>query len=231
MPATHPEDWDLITEKVVNATYRTSDPEREMRVKMTVVDSGGEDGVTDKAYAWYRRLRQQGLQHRVRLVKGASGKDLDWYTRETMVGAQQGQGDVPLFLLNPNKIKDVVAACLKRRVAGPGYYHFPKAKGPKNPQGWLPPSFFDELAAEVRNERGVWEQIRLRNESLDLCCYIKAGGMMLGVDRKGFWDAPPRWARPHAENSEVISPEARRELREPTAVVPARRSRPSAYLA
>ena len=229
-PATHPEDWDLITEKVVNATYRTNDPDREMRVKLTVVDSGGEDGVTDKAYAWYRRVRQQGLQHRVRLVKGASGKDLDWYTRETMVGAQQGQGDVPLYLLNPNKIKDVVAACLKRRAAGPGYYHFPKAKGPKNPQGWLPPSFFDELSAEVRNERGVWEQIRLRNESLDLCCYIKAGGMMLGVDRKGFWDAPPRWARPHAENSEVISPEARREMRAPAAVVPVRRSRPSAYL-
>lgn len=231
-PATHPEDWDVVTEKVVNATYRTSDPAREMRVKLTVVDSGGEDGVTDKAYAWYRRLRKQGLQHRVRLVKGASGKDLDWYTRETMVGAQQGQGDVPLYLLNPNKLKDVVAACLKRRVPGPGYYHFPQAKGPKNPQGWLPPSFFDELAAEVRNERGVWEQIRLRNETLDLCCYIKAGGMMLGVDRKGFWDAPPRWARPHAENSEILSPEARREMREqPVAAAPARRVQRSAYLA
>jgi phage terminase large subunit GpA-like protein len=226
-PATHPEDWDLITEKVVNATYRTSDPEREMRVKLTVVDSGGEDGVTDKAYAWYRRVRKAGLQHRVRLTKGASGKDLDWYTRETMVGAQQGQGDVPLYLLNPNKIKDVVAACLKRTVAGPGYYHFPQPK----PKGWLPPSFFDELTAEVRNERGVWEQIRSRNESLDLCCMIKAGGMMLGVDRKGFWDAPPRWARPHAENSEVISPDARREMREPAVAALVRQVRPSAYLA
>ena len=232
-PATHPEDWDLITEKVVKATYRTNDPEREMRVKLTLVDSGGEDGVTDKAYAWFRRVRKAGLQHRVRLVKGDSGKNLDCYFRETMVGAQQGQGVVPLQRLNPNKIKDVVAACLKRKVPGPGYYHFPEAKGPKNPHGWLPPSFFDELAAEVRNERGVWEQIRLRNETLDLCCYIKAGGMMLGVDRKGFWDAPPRWARPHAENSEVISPEARREMREatPAASLPVRRSRPSAYLA
>lgn len=232
-PATHPEDWDLITEKVVNATYRTSNPEREMRVKLVVVDSGGEDGVTDKAYAWYRRLRQAGLQQRVRLVKGASGKDLDWYTRETMVGAKQGQGDVPLYLLNPNKLKDVVAACLKRRVPGPGYYHFPQAKGPKNPQGWLLPSFFDELTAEVRNERGVWEQIRLRNETLDLCCYVKAGGMMLGVDRKGFWDAPPRWARPHAENSEIVTPEQRRQMREAPVARPAaaRQSRSSAYLA
>jgi phage terminase large subunit GpA-like protein len=229
-PASHPEDWDLLTEKVVNATYRTHDATREMRVRLVVVDTGGEDGVTDKSYAWYRRLRREGLHARVRLVKGASQKDLDWYVRETMVGAKQGQGDVPLYLLNPNKLKDVVAACLRRRVPGPGYYNFPEPKSVKNPQGWLPASFFDELAAEVRNERGVWEQVRLRNEALDLCCYIKAGSMMLGVDRKGFWESPPRWARTHDDNSEVLSPEQRREMREPGERSDSRRTRQSAYL-
>lgn len=233
-PASHSEDWDVLTDKVVNATYRTNDPNREMKIKLVVVDSGGEDGVTDKSYAWYRRLRKAGLHRTVRLTKGDSGRNLDWYVRETMVGGKQGEGDVPLFRLNPNKLKDIVSASLKRREPGPGYYHFPEPKGPKNPDGWLPASYFDELTAEVRNEAGVWEQIRSRNESLDLCAMIKAGSLMLGADRKDFWDRPPRWALPHAQNSEIISPEARRALKEvapqTAAVATARRVQRSAYM-
>ena len=209
-PASYPEDWDLITEKVLKATYRTSDPEREMRVKMVLVDSGGEDGVTSNAYAWYRRLRNENLQRKVRLTKGASTR-VDWHVKETMVGGKQGSGDVPLWLLDPNKFKDLVSANLQRKTPGPGYYHFPEPRHPvKNPDGWLPQAFFDELAAEVRNDNGVWEKVKKRNESFDLCYMVRAGCMMLGADKRTFWDAPPGWALPHDLNSEIAVREVRR---------------------
>lgn len=210
-PAAYPEDWDLLTEKVVQATYRLEDGEREMRVKLTVVDSGGEDGVTNNAYAWYRRLRKLGLTRNVRLTKGASTK-ADWHIRETMVGGKQGVGDIPLYLLETNKLKDIVANGLKRRDPGPGYYHFPMPRHPeRNPDGWLSQAFFDELDAEVRNERGVWEQVKRRNETLDCCVMIRAGCMMLKADSKEFWTNPPAWARPLHQNSDVVSPEVRRQ--------------------
>jgi phage terminase large subunit GpA-like protein len=232
-PAAYPEDWDLLTEKVVDATYRTNDPDREMKVRLSVVDSGGEDGVTNNAYAWYRRLRRRGKHRNVRLIKGASTR-VDWHIRESMVGGKQGEGDVPLFLLDPNKFKDMVSAGLQRRSPGPGYYHFPAPKGPANPDGWLLPAFFDELHAEVRNKNGTWEQVKKRNESFDLCYMALAGCMMLGVDKREFWASPPTWALPHDRNSEIVTPEARRQVKaEAATAAPApmeRRVRRSAYM-
>lgn len=223
-PAAYPEDWDTLTERVLKATYRTNDPDREIRVKAAIVDTGGEDGVTDKAYAWARRVRKLGLLQRLKLSKGASTK-ADWHIRETHVGGKQGQGDITLHLLEPNKFKDMVFAGLQRRSPGPGYYHFPAPKGPQNPNGWLPQAFFDELKAEVRNESGAWEQIKKRNESFDLCYMIRALCMMLGADKREFWNAPPSWARTHAENSEAFTPEARREMKSESAKAPVVRER------
>lgn len=220
-PAGHAEDWDLITERVVKATYRTPVEGREMRVKQTLVDTGGEDGVTLRAYAWWRRLRAAGLHRRVVLTKGAEGR-YDWLVRETMVGGpDQKRGDVPLHLLNSNQFKDAVAANLRRTVPGPGYYHFPMPKGPKNPDGWLLPTFFDELSAEVRQEDGKWTQIKNRNEALDCCYMIRAGCVILGADKAKFWQSPPAWARPLAENVDVIDVELRRAERAADAEKPA----------
>lgn len=214
-PAAYPEDWDLLTERVVQATYRLEGDDREMRVRLTVVDSGGEDGVTNNAYAWYRRLRRANNHQKVRLVKGANTK-VDWHVRESMVGGTQGQGDVPLYLLDPNKFKDMVSAGLQRTVPGPGYYHWP----PPQPDGWVPAAFFDELHAEVRNANGGWEQVKKRNETFDLCYMIRAGCMMLGADKREFWASPPAWALTWDKNSEIIEPEVRR------AEVVAQRERP-----
>lgn len=204
-PSGYAEDWDTLTDKIVKATYKTSDPEVEMRVKMTFVDSGGADGVTERAYAWWRRLRGQGLHYRVRLTKGVGGK-LDWLIRESMVGAKHGEGDVPLILVNTNKVSDAVSAELKRTKEGPGYWHFPE---------WLPPAFYDELKAEVRNAAGVWEQVKKRNEAFDLARLGWAAVHWLGCDRQYFWDSPPAWAARRELNSEVITAEQRRKEKEP----------------
>jgi phage terminase large subunit GpA-like protein len=210
-PASHGEDWDLLTEKVVKCTYRTTVAGRELRMKLTLVDTGGEDGVTDKAYAWGRRLRQLGLlQSHVRLTRGHPGK-VDWYYRETYVGGKQGRGDIPLWLLAPDKLKDMTAAGRRRIAPGPGYYHFPTPKGPKNPNGWLTAAVMEELDAEIRLADGKWSQVKPRNEMVDGCANIHAGIMMLGCDRPGFWDKPPLWALPlDAGNSEVVMAEERR---------------------
>lgn len=229
-PAAHAEDWDLITEKVVRSTYRTTVPGRELRMMLVMVDTGGEDGVTDKAYAYGRRLRKMGLlQRNVRLTKGHNGV-VDWHYRETYVGGKQGQGDVPLWLLAPDKLKDMVAAARRRRTPGPGFYHWPTPKGPANPAGWLPAAVLEELDAEVRAENGRWSQLKKRNELLDGCANIQAALMMLGCDKPGFWDSPPGWALPlGAGNTEVVTADERRAEKAAVAA-PARRVARSSYV-
>lgn len=214
-PASYAEDWDRITEEVVRSTYRTTTEGREIRVKLTVVDSGGEDGVTDKAYQWLRKCRRNGLGMRVMLYKGASTRNAP-LLRESLLGNRNGKekGDVPVYLCNTNLLADAVSTNLKRTKPGAGYYHFPEPKdAKKNPNGWLPKSFFDELNAEVRNEKGVWEQVRKRNETFDHLKMIYAGLLRLGVDKIKDWDNAPQWAQPLDRNSEVITAEQRRELK------------------
>ena len=53
-----PADWDQLTEKLLRSTWRTPTEGREIRLKLLVVDSGGEDGVTANAEAWFRRVRK-----------------------------------------------------------------------------------------------------------------------------------------------------------------------------
>lgn len=239
-PAGYAEDWDVLTEKVVQATYRTTTPGVEMRVAVVGVDSGGEEGVTERAYAWWRRLRDLGLHRNVRLTKGEdSTLRVDHLVRESMVGGRggKGEGDVPLLLMNTNKLKDVVDACRNRSVPGPGYFHLPQPKHPAlNPNGWLPQSAIDELNAEVRGEDGRWRKMKKRNETLDLCVGIKALCLWKRTDRRGFWDDAPDWAAERSRNSTVVQAEVRRAERaarvEQHAVpeIQARRVRRSSYL-
>jgi phage terminase large subunit GpA-like protein len=215
-PAAYPEDWDELTKKLLLSTYRTPTEGREMRIKMVVVDTGGEDGVTANAYAWYRRVRKLGLARRVMLYKGASAKTAP-VLRETMVGKRgtADKGDIPLNSCNPNLLSDIVATGLKRDGTGAGYLHFPEPRHPEtNPGGWLPQAFFDELGAEVRSKSGVWTQIRKRNESFDLCRMIAAGIIRLGLDKITDWNKVVDWLAPLDRNSDVISAEDRRTLRE-----------------
>ena len=204
-PAAYPEDWDLLTDKIIRATYRTPDTERELRVKMLVVDTGGEDGSTDNAYAWFRRIRSEGYSARVMLYKGASSRSAP-ILRESPVGRRNGRevADIPLYVCNPNLLSDIVASGLKRTEGGAGAIHFP---------AWLPKSFFDELQSEVRDSTGVWNKVRRRNESFDLCRMICAGILRLGLDKIRDWRSVPSWLQPLATNSEVIDASVRREYK------------------
>jgi phage terminase large subunit GpA-like protein len=207
-PAGYPEDWDLLTAKVVTATYRTSG-DQEMRIYRTAVDTGGEAGTTPNAYAWYRRLREEGLSARVLLVKGASRTTTNRDKPMVKGHARQNNGkairNLPLWLVDTNYYKDIIAASTRRKAPGPGFYH---------PPNWLPASYFDELRAEIRLSTGKWKQIRARNEAIDLWVYSLAVCESLGAGAKGAldWDNPPPWASPILDggNSEMITPEERR---------------------
>lgn len=206
-PASYPEDWDTITELVIKATYRTTVENRELKVKAVAVDTGGEDGVTDKSYEWYRRLQKVGLHGSVMLVKGASAPNAP-LVKESWVGSKRAgtdKGDIPLYLLNTNLFKDMVSASLKRPIPGPTYMHIPS---------WLPKAFFDELNAEIRDPRGRWMKVRKRNEAFDLMAYIRALCVRLGADQPKFWDNPPVWAGTLAENSLIITREDRQKMQD-----------------
>lgn len=212
-PASYAEDWLLLTKKVVQSTYRTSVSGQELQVLLTVVDSGGEDGVTDKAYAWYRAMRQAKLHDRIMLVKGASAK-MQGMIRQTLVGNRSGKekGDVPLYILNTDVLKDAVHAGLRRSTPGPGYLHIP---------GWVNKAFMDELHhSEIRNKAGKWQQVRKRNEAFDLASYVRAGCLKLGADKIKNWSKAPAWAAPLFENRELVTKEARREMKEDAVNVP-----------
>ncbi|EGK0221543.1 phage terminase large subunit family protein, partial [Salmonella enterica] len=72
-PAAMPEDWDLLRTDVLDKEYPLAgDPEQFMPVLAMAVDSGGEDGVTDNAYAFWRRCKRRGVAGRVYLFKGDS---------------------------------------------------------------------------------------------------------------------------------------------------------------
>ena len=214
-PASYAEDWALLTDRVISATYRTDEEGQELRVLMTAIDSGGEDGVTDKAYAWWRSLKKQGLQGRAMLVKGASTKNAPMI-RESRVGNRNGRekGDILLHLLNTNLLKDAVSAGLRRKTPGPGYVHLP---------AWLPKAFHDELFnSEVRDAKtGQWSKVRARNEALDLACYIRAGCLRLGVDKIKDWTKAPPWAKPWRENRELVTTQERRDDKAQALAAPA----------
>ena len=202
-PASHPEDWAALTERVEATTYRTTTDGQELRVKMWAVDSGGEEGVTENAYAWYRELRRLGLSSRVMLIKGASTAAAPLLKESKVGGKDRKTGDIPLYTINPNALKDAVANSWRREGAGPGKLHLPNWLG-----GW----FWDELQAETRGPDGRWKKIGARrsNEALDLCVYNRIARTKLGADRMN-WDAPLPWARPVESNSERVTREDRRD--------------------
>lgn len=221
-PASYPEDWDVLTDRLVMGTWRTTLPNLEMHPIATVVDSGGEDGVTHNAYAWYRRVRALGLGKRVYLYKGGSTPDAP-DMRETWVGkiANKGRNDVPLLHCNPNKLSDAVDTGLRRQTFGPGYVHLPAPRSAdKNPEGWVSAAFFDELEAEVRGKDGRWVQMRARNETFDHLRMTRALLLRLGVYKVDDWDKVPPWFAPAERNSMAITKQDRREVQANQTVTP-----------
>ena len=191
-PASYPEDWDVLLTDVFHKSWPlASDPSQQMRLMAMAVDSGGEDGVTDNAYKFWRRCRRDGLGKRIYLFKGYSIRRAKLITRTFpdntgRTGRRaQAAGDVPLWLLQTDALKDRVNNALWRDSPGPGYVHFPD---------WLGSWFYDELTYEERSSDGKWSKPgRGANEAFDLMVYAEALVILHGYE-KIRWPDAPEWA-------------------------------------
>ncbi len=191
-PASYPEDWDVLLTDVFHKSWPlASNPSQQMRLMAMAVDSGGEDGVTDNAYKFWRRCRRDGLGKRIYLFKGDSIRRAKLITRTFpdntgRTGRRaQAAGDVPLWLLQTDALKDRVNNALWRDSPGPGYVHFPDWQG-----SW----FYDELTYEERSSDGKWSKPgRGANEAFDLMVYAEALVILHGYE-KIRWPDAPEWA-------------------------------------
>lgn len=201
-PQAYLEDWDEIEKQVIDKVYPLQSGKGFMPIKIVACDQGGEDGVSNNAYEFYRKLKREGKAHKFLLVKGTGSKAADIYkivfpdnTKNTRRKAK-AKGDVPVALVNTDKCKDIVFNNLQRADRGRGYVHFP---------AWLGEWFYEELTYEERDFKGHWEKPgKGNNEALDLFAYGEALLRKLNAHKATFWESPPLWARSQDENPDII---------------------------
>lgn len=222
-PASHSEDWDLLIPQVLERDYPLGDGSgRRLQIKIVGCDSGGAGSttvenkpkkgdiatpkvsVTSNAYQFYRRLRGEGLDKRFHLLKGSPSRTETAPIRVSYPDAQQkdrlaiARGDVPVWLVNSNIVKDQVSNMLGREDSG-GRVRFPT---------WAEDWLYTQLTTEVRTGKGWENPSRRRNEAFDLLAYAVA--LLRHPDLRthvaGFWDAPPPWAGQWDANPLVYKP-------------------------
>lgn len=205
-PGAYVEDWDEITSQVIDKAYPLQSGKGYMRIIMTVCDQGGEDGVSENSYAYFRKLKKEGKHLRFHLVKGGSHKNADIFQisypdaqskdKKKKAANKGSKGDVPVAILQTDKCKDTVYQRLKRETVGTGYFHFP---------AWLGEWFFNEITYEERDIKGHWDKPgKGNNEAFDLCGYGIATERLLNAHKPNFWIRPPSWAQIQDKNSEVF---------------------------
>lgn len=208
-PGAYPEDWDLLIDQMILASYPLADKSgRRMSIRASASDSGGREGVTTNAYEFWRRLRDdplgRNLHRRFRLLKGDPRKGAprvqvsypDSTRKDRKAGAR---GEVPVLIINTDMIKDHVDKRLDRTDPGGGMYIFPN---------WLDEKFYQELVAETRTAKGWVNPAKRRNESWDLLCYDLALCLdaLVRIEHLD-WDNPPSWAEDWDDNSLVFAGE------------------------
>lgn len=200
-PATYVEDWDELTEHVIDREYELADDSgRLMGVKFTICDSGGRDGVTTKAYEYYRRLRADNKHRRFMLCKGDHHPNQprtritypDSSRKDSKSGAR---GDIPVLMFNSNLLKDDLNGRLDCIEPGKGMIRFPD---------WLSDSFYAEVCSEVRTPKGWENASNVRNEAWDLLYYAigLCVSQLIGAEMLD-WDNPQGWYAPWDRNDLV----------------------------
>lgn len=206
-PGSYEEDWDLIEEQVMSRSYPLQDdPSRRMGVKLTLCDMGGHatkggkdayhnprkgETTTEKAYAFYRKLRSENKHGRFHLVKGDHGPNQP-RVRVTFPDAQRkdktnaARGDVPVLMVNSNLVKDMLSTRLDCIEPAKGMFRFPD---------WLEDWWYREMCSEVRSPKGWVNPAHTRNEAWDLAYYCIAGciSKLLLLEQID-WNNPPGWA-------------------------------------
>lgn len=192
-PGSMAEDWDLIEEQVLRRKYPIQGrPGKVMGVRMTGCDSGGKIGVTPNAYNFWRRMAKKGLGKRFLLLKG-TGTPTAPHVRESFPDASDrknmaaARGDVPVWMLNSNLLKNEANNRLDSQEKGKGMVRIPN---------WNPPWLFTEFCSEVFGDKGWTKLPGKKNEAWDLLYYAIGLCMTkyIKCERPTFWENPPSWA-------------------------------------
>lgn len=200
-----PDDWHILISDVLDKRYPLAqNPNHFMPILAMAVDSGGEEGVTDNAYKFWRKCRRDGYAKRIYLVKGDSTKRQKLITKTYPDNTTRSdrhssaRGDVPLYLLQTDYLKDRINNALARDTVGANYIHFPE---------WIGEWFFNELVYEERGADGKWRKPgKGNNEAFDLFCYAHAIAILRGYERIKWGDENdvPSWAKLPDINPNII---------------------------
>lgn len=193
-PAAYLEDWEALIDNVIHRAYPVQGFDGLLvQPRLVLCDSGGREGVTTRAYDFWRSLRRRGMGERLKLIKGDTSRTAP--RTRTSYPDNRGRsdrhaaarGDVPVIMLNTNLLKDAITTDLDRTEPGPGFVHLPK---------WLDPEYFLQITAETRNAKGVWENLKKQtNDDFDLHAYNRAACIELNAEKIN-WQNPPEWAVP-----------------------------------
>ena len=154
--------WGLL-DNVLAEPYRT-DAGRELRVRVTCVDSGGHHQHQVLSYCGLRRSRG------VLAIKGVAGPRPIWPARSSRT-----RTNAQIFMIGVDTGKDVIYGRLRIPKPGPGYIHFPIG-------GAFDAEYFAQLTSEAVQTRfkegrpyRVWVlPDGRRNEALDTTVYALA---------------------------------------------------------
>ena len=190
-PGRTPEHWDCLIDRVIWRRYPVAGmPEMSLPVMVTAIDTGGLEGVTDNAFAFWNRAMKKGVPATgITLIKGGNNPKarlLPPPHPDAKRKGAKGAPDPELFVPNVNRIKTIIDTRLRRQEMGSGYMAMP--------QGFAL-EYIEELTAEAKVD-GLWTRKPGRaNESLDLEVYNYTNMIRLGgSDGSLAW--VPLWARP-----------------------------------
>jgi phage terminase large subunit GpA-like protein len=213
-PAAFSEDWRVIYGEVIKErVYPIEKGIGTMRVAFLGYDTGGQEGVTNNAYDFFRWIKKNcnGFHHRAFPLKGdkiptAPRVVLNYPDSKRKDRHANARGEIPVLMLNSNLLKDGLQGLINRsdEVAnGAGTDEdFSLATSAFTWPDYLLERWYGEICVEIRTPKG-WEAPHgARNEAWDLSYYAYALCLHLKVDRVA-WDKPPVYARVHSTNPHV----------------------------
>ena len=236
-PATDPHEWDRVLRAALEREFPLADGSgRIMRPRAVGYDSGGKAGVTEQAYAVWRRARRRLGEWKdsnlVRHLGQVSGRDA-WSLLPLKGGSgpkasrlvinypdggrkdrhASARGEVPLAVFNADMFKDSLQAQLARAEPGPPAVHIPfalRGNWPEQPHvPDAPHPWFAQLFAETRRPDGRWVKVasNAANEATDLMVMTHVIAH-LHASRVD-WARPPAWCAEWSANALVFSRAAR----------------------
>jgi len=231
-PASDPADWDETIKAALEAEYPLADGSgRRMKVRAVGYDSGGKAGVTEQAYAVWKRARNRTTEiwrgsNLVRFhgqvsnrdawsllpLKGASSPRASRLVITYPDGGRKdrhvsARGEVPLGIFNTDMFKDSLQAQLARAESGPPAVHIPaqlRGNWPhENHKPDAPHLWLNQLFAETRRATGAWVKTiaSAPNEATDLMVMTHVLAH-LHASRID-WQRPPAWAAEWPSNSNI----------------------------